>query len=39
MRSFLDLTFDDMRAGRESWRVLTLMSGLASAAAALFLWW
>ena len=39
MRSFLELTVDDMRAGRESWRVVALVSGLASAAAALFLWW
>jgi hypothetical protein len=39
VRYFLTNTFEDMRAGRESWRVLTFLSGLSLGATAFFVWW
>ncbi|HEX9984289.1 MAG TPA: hypothetical protein VGF69_13560 [Thermoanaerobaculia bacterium] len=39
VRYFLTNTLEDMRAGRESWRVLTFLSGLSLGATAFFVWW
>jgi hypothetical protein len=35
---FIELAVADMEAGRESWRVLTLLSSVALAVSALYLW-
>jgi hypothetical protein len=39
MRNFFDLVVQDMESGRESWRVMTVLSGAALAISALYLWW
>jgi hypothetical protein len=39
VRYFLTNTIEDMRAGRESWRVLAFLSGLSLGATAFFIWW
>ena len=38
MRTFLEGVLEDMQAGRESWRVMTFLSAVASGIAALLLW-
>ena len=37
VRDFFDLALEDMLAGRQSWRVLTLLSGAALAISGLYL--
>jgi hypothetical protein len=38
MLEFIEQAVEDMEAGRESWRVLTLLSSVALAISALYLW-
>lgn len=35
---FIDQAFEDMQSGRDSWRVVTLLSTVALAISALYLW-
>jgi hypothetical protein len=39
MRTFLDEAIDDMRTGRDSWRVVTVLSGAALTIAGFILSW
>jgi hypothetical protein len=39
MRVFIERAVDDMVAGRETWRVMTLLSTAALAITGIFLWW
>jgi hypothetical protein len=39
MLTFLDEAIEDMRTGRDSWRVYTVLSGAALAIAAAILSW
>jgi len=39
MRIFFELAVEDMVSGRESWRVITLLSSAALAITGIFLWW
>jgi hypothetical protein len=36
MRDFLDLTVSDLRAGRESWRVVSALTSIAFAVGVLW---
>lgn len=39
MRNFFETVIDDMHAGRESWRVMTVLSSIALAITAFYVWW
>ena len=39
MRSFFDLAVADMVNGRETWRVIAVMSGAAAVTTALYFSW
>lgn len=39
MLTFLDLAIEDMRTGRDSWRVITVLSGAALTIVAFILSW
>lgn len=39
MRNFFEAVVEDMQAGRESWRVMTVLSTIALAISAFYIWW